>query len=163
MTVVLTLWHFGDVYKVKKWYDNDDVPSLCQPPATMSESVPHPPTPSPSLPLPPGPDPSEGAMALEPVRLLFLADAPSSRPPSPPLSPEPETSEMMEEPSPESSDSPPAAESAMGATEAWKMARGPLPPRTDQVREAMNGRDGDGVGGCGSDSDMVAGGCHSEG
>ncbi|KAG6163492.1 hypothetical protein E4U11_001876, partial [Claviceps purpurea] len=51
----------------------------------MSESVPHPPTPSPSLPLPPGPDPSEGAMALEPVRLLFLADAPSSRPPSPPL------------------------------------------------------------------------------
>ncbi|KAG6287167.1 hypothetical protein E4U46_004281 [Claviceps purpurea] len=25
MTVVLTLWHFGDVYKVKKWYDNDDV------------------------------------------------------------------------------------------------------------------------------------------
>ncbi|KAG6219927.1 hypothetical protein E4U25_001156 [Claviceps purpurea] len=77
----------------------------------MSESLPDQPTPSsPFLALPPGPDPSEGAMALEPVRLFLLTDAPSSRPPSPPLSPETETSDMMEQPPPESSDSPPAAE-----------------------------------------------------
>ncbi|KAG6069871.1 hypothetical protein E4U15_008286, partial [Claviceps sp. LM218 group G6] len=73
-----------------------------------SESEPQPPTPSPSPPLPPGPDPSEGAMALEHVRLYLLADDLSSRPQSPPLSPEPETSEMTEKPSAESSDSPPA-------------------------------------------------------
>ncbi|KAG6094067.1 hypothetical protein E4U30_003680 [Claviceps sp. LM220 group G6] len=76
----------------------------------MSESEPQPPTPSPSPPLPPGPGPSEEAMALEHVRLYLLADDLSSRPQSPPLSPESETSETMEEPSPESSDSLPAAE-----------------------------------------------------
>ncbi|KAG5962499.1 hypothetical protein E4U56_003374 [Claviceps arundinis] len=69
-----------------------------------------PPSPSPSPSSPPGPDPSEGAMALEPVRLYLLSDAPSSRPQSPTLSPEPETSEMTEKPSAESSDSPPTAE-----------------------------------------------------
>ncbi|KAG6107400.1 hypothetical protein E4U14_004163 [Claviceps sp. LM454 group G7] len=47
-------------------------------------------------------------MALEHVRLYLLADDLSSRPQSPPLSPEPETSEMTEKPSAESSDSPPA-------------------------------------------------------
>ncbi|KAG6293343.1 hypothetical protein E4U09_003022 [Claviceps aff. purpurea] len=114
----------------------------------MSESDPHPPTPSPCQPLPPGPDPSEGAMALEPVRLFLLADAPSSRPPSPPLPiRQPGESQKTQETALPSSPKILAPET-MGATRAWKMgrrreragqARGPLPPRTDQVRKAMAG------------------------
>ncbi|KAG6317150.1 hypothetical protein E4U22_006461 [Claviceps purpurea] len=140
----------------------------------MSESEPQPPTPSPSLPLPPGPDPSEGAMALEPVRLLFLADAPSSRPPSR-LAPIADSAAGGE--SEDSGDGSSIISEVSGSgdnggdggLEDGASARNKsrtgsraIAP-SDGSGPGGNGRDGDGVGGCGTDSDMVADGWHSEG